>query len=204
MKKSEQTHYEWFFYAMSFLGLAKIGCRELINQKYRDKDFLTEDLLYGAEESNSRFLLIPIFFNVKHSLELFIKTVGVNIDGEYRDKHDLDYLLKDLKSRVKNLFKNRNKNEIFQKIEDLKSIVKKYFLYNFLENMNPIRDYNNELFRYPSSKRGINISQELEKFDSTKVGEILNDIKKIHILFISIRGLTNSTKLGHPNPGSWS
>ena len=70
--------------------------------------------------------------------------------------------------------------------------------------MNPIRDYNNELFRYPSSKRGINISQELEKFDSTKVGEILNDIKKIHILFISIRGLTNSTKLGHPNPGSWS
>ncbi len=201
MKKSEQTYYEWFFYAMSFLGLAKIGCRELIDQKYRDKDFLTEDLLYDTE---SRLLLIPIFFNFKHALELFIKAVGVNIDSNYWNEHDLDYLLEDLESRVKNLFKNENKNEVFQRIEELKLIVKKYFLYNFLENMKPIKDYNNELFRYPSSKRGIKISQELENFDTTKVKEILDDIKNIHRLFILIRGITNSTKLGHPNPGSWS
>ncbi len=187
MKKSEQTHYEWFSYAMSFLGLAKIGCRELINQKYRDKDFPTEDLLYGTEESHSRLLLIPIFFNFKHALELFIKVVGINIDGMYWPEHNLDCLLEDLESRVKNLFKNSNENKVFQKSNELKSIVKKYMR---------LEDYENLFYRYPNSK--------IENFDTTKVKEILDDIKKTHELFIWIRGITNSTKLGYPNPGSWS
>ena len=167
--------------------MAKIGCRELIDQKYRDGNPLTEDLLYGTEESNSRYLLIPIFFNFNHALELFIKGVGVNIDGNYWNEHDLDYLLKDLEPRVKNLFKNRSENEVFQKIEELKLIIKKYIRFE---------DYKNVLFRYPNSK--------IENFNTTKVEEILNDIKKIHRLFVSIRGKVNSTKLGHPNPGSWS
>lgn len=202
-KKSDQTHYEWIFYALSFIGLAKIGCRELIDQKHRDRSSLAEDLLYGTEESNSRLLLISVFFNIKHALELFIKVVGVNIDRGYWKEHDLNYLLEDLESRVKNLFKNRNENKVFQKIEELKPIVKKYFLCSFLGNMEPIGDYENKLFRYPSSKTKTIIS-EIENFDTTKVKEILNDIKEIHRLFILIRGKVNYTKLDPPNPHGWS
>lgn len=183
MKKSKQTHYEWIFYAMSFLGLAKIGCRELIDQKYRDGNPLMENSLYGTE----KFLLIPILFNFKHALELFIKGAGVSIDGNYWNKHDLDYLLKDLEPRVKNLFKNRGENKVFQKIEELKLIIKKYIRFE---------DYKNVLYRYPNSK--------IENFDTIKVEKILHDIKKTHGLFVSIRGKVNSTRLGLPDPGSWS
>lgn len=187
MKKSEQTHYEWLFYAISFLGLAKIGCKELIDQKHRDKKSLTEDLLYGTKESNSRFLLISIFFNLRHALELFIKGVGVNIDGNYWNTHDLDNLLKDLESRVKNLFKNRNEDKVFQKIEELKSIMKKYIR---------LEDYGNVLFRYPNSK--------IDNSYTTKVPEILSDIEKIYKLFFLIKGRVNPTRLGLPDSGSWS
>lgn len=187
MKKSEQTHYEWIFYAMSFLGLAKIGCRELIDQKYRDGSPLMEDLLYGTKESNSRLLLISIFFNIKHALELFIKGVGVNIDGNYCNKHDLDYLLKDLESRVKNLFKNRNDDKVFQKIEELKSIMKKYI---------SLEDYKNVFSRYPNSK--------IDNLYTAKVEEILSDTDKIHRLFFLIKGKVNSARLGLPDPSSWS
>lgn len=204
MKKSKQTHYEWTFYFMSFIGLAKIGCREFIDQKYRDRNSLTQDLLYVTEESNSRLLLISIFFNLKHALELFIKEVGVNINRKYWNKHDLDYLFKDLESRVKDLFNNRKDDKVFQKIEELKPIVKKYFLCSFLKNMKTIEDYENLLFRYPSNKRGIKISSEIENFDTAKVEEILSDIEKIHRLFFLIQGRVNPARLGLPDSGKWS
>ena len=175
MKKSEQTHYEWLFYAMSFLGLAKIGCKELIDQKYRDRKPLTENLLYDTE---SRFLLIAIFFNVKHALELFIKGLGVIIDRNYRNIHNLNDLLKDLEIKVKELFKNKKDDKVFQEIEDIKSIVKKYIR---------LEDYKNELFRYPTNR--------IEDFNETKVEEVLNDIKEIHKLSFLIKGRVNSTKL---------
>lgn len=188
MKKSQQTHYEWLFYAMSFLGLAKIGCKELIDQKYKEKDSLTENyLLYGNEESNSRSLLIPIFFNVKHALELFIKGMGVNIDRNYLHTHDLNNLLGDLESRVKELFKSKKNDKVFQKIEELKPIIEKY---------TGLEDYKNILYRYPNSK--------IDNLHTTRVEEILSDIEKIHKLFFLIKGIVNSARLGLPDPCSWS
>lgn len=188
MKKSRQTHYEWLFHALSYLGLAKIGCEELIYQKYKDKNSLTENyLLYDNEESNSKLLLIPISFNIRHSLELFIKGMGVNIDRNYLHTHYLNDLFEDLELRVKELFKSKKHDKVFQEIENLKLIAGKY---------SRLEDYKNELFRYPNDK--------IKDFNTTKAKEILNDIKKIYKLFFLIKGRVNSTRLGLPDSGSWS
>ncbi len=198
MKKSSKTHYSWLFYAEGFLGLAEKGCKELIHQNYKDKRSLNDMLLYGDKYSQSRLLLIPIFYNIKHAVEIFIKGTDIGLDSKYWHSHNINYLMGNLESRVKDFVKNENKHQILEKIDKVKPIIERYFTCAFLDGLSGVEDYQNELFRYPESKNRTiskytdylkepNVFTEFHKFDRKKIEHILRDIEQIHELFILIR-----------------
>lgn len=207
IQQSNSSKYEWIFYAYSYLGLARIGCNELINQKYRNKRSLMDDLLYGTKKSMSRYLLISIFFNIKHALELLIKGSGVNLDRKYWKSHDIDFLLNDFERRVKTFLNLKHEDKIFKKISEIKPIIQKYFCCEFLEGIKGAKDFQNELFRYPESSdkslasysdffKKSNIFEQLENFDIAKIKMTLEDIDKIHRLFAIIQSRISLSKMG--------
>lgn len=207
MSGFSKSHYEWLFYAEGYLGLAKIGCLELLNQYYRDNKSLTDDLLYGSEVSDLQLLLIPIFFNIKHSLELFIKGTGVALDKKYLKDHNIDLLLKDFRVRLSAFPELKSDLELDKRVGKLEPIIKKYFLCEFFKNIKGASDFQNELFRYPESRdpalseltsfyKSPGIFDELRNFQNSDLQKILEDIKDIHNVFALVRSRLGLIKLG--------
>lgn len=208
IKNSASGKYEWFFYANSYLGLARIGCLELIKQGYREKNSLINDLLYGSEYSQLKLLLIAIFFNIKHALELFIKGAGVNLDKKYWEEHDIDFLLADLEKRIKSLNIFKNKDEISSKVLALKPVISDYLSCYLLDGVRKMkyRDFHNLVFKYPESRNPTlnkylnffekdNIFDDLRKFNKLGIKIVLKDIDKIHEIFSILDYRITSAKI---------
>lgn len=92
---------------------------------------------------------------------------------------------------------------------DIKEHIKKSYRNLYLkEELNallnlPIKAKDNEKPKWSYDLLN-GLKNKLENFDTTKVEEILNDIKNIHRLFTLIRGKVNSTRLGLPSTTNWS
>lgn len=177
--KSTATQYDWLTFAFSFLCLAKIGCMELVDQKYR-KHEINAKSKYGLNtEYNQKTLLISIIFNVKHSLEVFIKALDVATGGNYETDHNIDTLFEKAKNKINNKLKGKGFKKVVQKaFEELKLIIKKYFncemIKDSLKNISfPIRDTKNTLFRYPEVeipvKINLNFMDIFKNFDNKKI-----------------------------------
>ena len=185
--KKETTRlskYDWMMYARSYLKMAQIGIEELKNQKYIDPGL---DRIFFYEE---KLILIPVIWNLKHAIELIIKTLGITIDKQYFTEHNLDILKVDLEKSLKELGIEKPK-----KIEDLAIIIDKYYKCEFwnkkLIKTGNVFDVKNDIFRYPESKTSFksNILQILKDIPfndearySRETEELSDDIKELKSL----------------------
>jgi len=177
-RPAKKIKYEWLWYAHSFLELARIGCENLLRQNYKRNDNMVF-MLY-----NSKKLLISIFFNIKHSLELFLKALDINLTEHFLPIHDIESLLCDLKKNIeKTIPRSEHRKRILNKFKEGESLFKKYIFCQILKE-GKIEDTNNVVFRYPEDN-GVNfdVTEKMKNFDREEINEILRDINKFNNLF---------------------
>lgn len=184
---TERTRYEWVSFTRSYLSLARIGLEELKNKHYIRKCSFEYDFEY-----NNKHLLIPIIFNIKHSIELIIKSLGVNIDKKYAWGHNLKNLIKDLQSKMPKIKKQN-------KIKEFVKLVFKYYKCKFWSNkivgQSDIIDRKNDIFRFPDNDANFILDLILFKNISQKeTDELLNDIKKLNALLGILSSQISKTK----------
>jgi hypothetical protein len=186
---------EWLYFSQSYLSFAKLGCQELLTPGH--SKFNSNNRFYYSE----RDILIPILFNVKHGIEIFIKTLCIFLYGNYNgDSHDIKSLFLELEQKIRESFqsnkikpveKNKDKiteddiGEIMHILKELERIINEFYEIIILEknikNSATIKDKENDFLRYPDSKSlTVNwkkIFSSIDKpGDSTKPKEILNSI----------------------------
>jgi len=180
-RPAKKIKYEWLWYAHSFLELARIGCENLLRQNYKRNDNMVF-MLY-----NSKKLLISIFFNIKHSLELFLKALDINLTEHFLPIHDIKSLLCDLKKNIeKTIPQSEHRKRILDKFKEGESLFKKYIFCQILKE-GKIEDTNNVVFRYPEDN-GVNfdVAEKMKNFDREEINEILRDINKFNNLFHTV------------------
>lgn len=192
----KETKDNWREFAQSFLLLAKLACQELEDKRENKHSKTTRhdpqefNLLYTHSD-----LFISIIFNVKHGLEIFIKTIRVISTCDYKTGHDIKKLFDDLKEtlpkEIKPLkdikgdeIKQEDIDAIPNNLKDLENLILKFYHCDFLnENKNVVDIYDemNDVFRYPENKAKVKI--DLNSVDDNLIKAIHEDIDKIYRLF---------------------
>lgn len=167
---------DWAQFTLGYLHLARLACLEIKGKKY------TESIKEGDDEFGTKSIYIPALFNLKHGIEIFLKTFSIEfLNKESIDQsdysHDIENIFSKLKDNIgekrlrgaiekyeKENPKNRellSAKSIFDKLEDL---VKKYQNLDFLKEKIGtdyiIRDTDNTAFKYPANNLSILIDYE--------------------------------------------
>ncbi len=164
------SKYEWMSYATSYLSMARIGIEELISQNYIRKTSFEH--LFSYENKG---LLIPIIYNIKHAIEIIVKSLGININKQYLISHDLNDLANDLKIKMPEIKKPKIVNEF-------SVIINKYYKCEFwdkkLINTAKILDVKNDIFRFPDNSAAFVIDLEvLKTINCNEIQELQDDIR---------------------------
>lgn len=168
-----------FFYG--FLNIAKISLNELKKRKNIGKMIWfpkkQKKPLYHLTDMG---LWVAIIWNIKHTIELLIKTLSIQVDKEYLKIHGLNSLMKDLEERLED--KTRKKS-----INQLKRIVEKYYRSEIFVGkilVKPGIDFENDIFKYahnkPKAKIDFRVFNNLLKKDVTVVEK---DIESLRFIF---------------------
>jgi hypothetical protein len=177
--------------------LAKLACQELEDGREKKHNKATRFDSLGAYPYEHEELFVPIIFNVKHGLELFVKTLKIISTKNYKIGHDVKVLFKDLKSSFpENIqtIKDSRGNEITQEdidkiplsLDELEKLILKYYHCEFISDQKVVNIYDreNDVFRYPENKAEVKINLDL--VDENGIKEIHGDIDKIYRLFNDI------------------
>lgn len=184
--------YNWVLFSQSYLRLALLGCQELLDGKHKKSYELTLGLRYNIED-----LFIPIIYNTKHGIEIFIKTFKFILDEKLgkddRNHNSLelfeafkkeirknkDTIIKEIKAEFSKKPESANLevadkdlNNIEAFLNSLSQIIEKYhhceFLKNKISNNFEIEDHENTAFRYPENNLKITLDY----------GSILSELKR--------------------------
>ena len=86
---------EWLHFSWSYLELAEISCDYWVI-RLKDNNNFSKNYPGFSMPTNARSFL-PIIFNIKHSLELFLKRVSVSLDEKIEHVHDIKELSRTIK-----------------------------------------------------------------------------------------------------------
>ncbi len=178
-KTYNNTYQGVFFYG--FLNIAKNSLNELKKRKNIGKMiWFPRKQKKPVYHLTDLGLWVAIIWNIKHAIELLIKTLGIQVDKEYLKTHDLDSLMKDLEERLED--KTRKKS-----INQLKKTVEKYYRCEIFAGkilIKPGIDFENDIFKYahnkPKAKIDFRVFNNLSKKDVTAVEK---DIKFLRFIF---------------------
>ena len=174
MSKRYDKKYDWVKFSQSYLCLARLGCQELLGEKYNITGFISKhDLKYGIPD-----LFVPILFDIKHGIEIFIKTLKIILaDQLYKNEkmHNISELfvvLKEqmMKHKIVELIKkeySENPNDINLQLvskdvdrlatflENLEKLIYRYYhcavIKEKISDDFIIEDIDNSAFRYPEN-----------------------------------------------------
>lgn len=136
---------DWLIFTKAYLNIAELALKE-INPKIGNKYNSCKKVIYDSD------LLIPIIYNIKHSIELFIKMLEITLSCKSLGKeyygHDLDTLMNKYKKREKPKFK------------DLKKIISDSYDKN--KNNYYLKEAN-ELLKYINSSDFVDLEKNFEK-----------------------------------------
>jgi HEPN domain-containing protein len=194
MKKADK--YDWLEFAQSFLLLAKLACQELEDAREKKHSKITR---FDPPEMNFSYqhtdLFVPIVFNVKHGLEVFVKTLKIISTKNYKEGHDLKDLFSNLKDSLPKKIKpikDQRGNKVTQEdidnissnLDDIEKLVLKYYHCEFInsgQKVVNIYDKMNDVFRYPDNKAETKINFDL--VDENLIKDIHGDIDNIYRFF---------------------
>lgn len=194
----EDAKYQWLSFAQSYLLLAREACQELLDSRAtKHSKVVSSDWNLPYQPAD---LFIPIIFNVKHGIEIFLKTLCLVSGKEYiGDSHDLYQLFEDLKAKIPvNLSPVNDKDgnvvsedEIKQFPDRMSSLEKVILKYHHCEVLNGanrrvinIYDRLNDVFRYPDNKATVEI--DFAVIDAQTIENTLVDIDLIYTTLNSI------------------
>lgn len=126
-------------------------------------------------------LWVAIIWNIKHAVELIIKTTGLNIDQEYLGTHNLKILLEDLEAKMGGRWTAVTKNR-------LKKVVKKYYRSAIFTGRKivSVEDMKNDIFRYTNNHAKTNIDFSVfDKITRRDITVIEKDLKFLEDLFFT-------------------
>lgn len=158
MKKinsNKNKHYHWLMSADMYFATTVILCKKLEESFISDINCLNDDQKIGKycgfNSSNPDYeLLMPIVFNLKHSIELYLKALSMIFESsnQYVPNHDLENQLNDLISVLNSKGVDGGLLKLLD--EDIRQVINKYYYGTYAfnnTNINP--DLKNEAERYP-------------------------------------------------------
>lgn len=179
IEKATAEKWDWFFIAKSYLALAYIGIKEIKERKYCKQPNVLWRI--SRQVYDGKLLLVPILWNLKHGIEIILKSLNISISGEYMWGHNSAELKECLQASLKKLRINNNTY-----IDELSKLVSKYYLCEFwnrklVGNQN-IKDSDNDFFRYAEGLNGSVLN--LRKFQTVsekEIDELLSDIELLNL-----------------------
>jgi len=203
--KQEYNEINWFQFLNSFLDLVELACKEMDDPKHFE-------IIGGIEIKYNTGLNVAIIYNMKHAIEIFIKTlirIADNSSKEEIKKHDMDYLFQLLKTRMENgdikkvirkldygkdelaSFAQQEIKEFETYTTEIQKIINYYYKLEFL-NKNDITaiDTENTAFKYPENITQINA--QINYFDfffnyNLDIQKIREDVRNLKMHLNSIK-----------------
>jgi len=160
----------WYTFTLSFLLLSDIGCDNFLSTKI---------------DSLDKSLALSIIFNLKHSLEIVMKTISYDVSGNnIAEIHDVQDLLQKLKDKIK---KHKNAKKIKEHLDKFEKYLIKYckleLFNNAFKTAITLNDKKNILFKYPETNGNlfidINYSILINKITKSDIRDIKKDISEI-------------------------
>ena len=190
--------YDWAIFASSYFLIAKLACQELLSEREK-KHSMSGNLNTPYQPKD---LYVSILFNIKHGIEVFVKTLSVFAYGKYEKGHDIKLLFKDAEEKISKLNpKPRQKgfyddisqddiNASFKDLRKIENLVLYFFQLDFLKqklgNDFIINDTLNDFLRYPDSKASIRIDWGTVlsyRILPSDIQEILTKLNDLYALF---------------------
>ncbi len=180
--KSNLSKVEWQFIAESYLALAYSGIEKLknyIHLSIPEKEECNKKERGWYRAYAAQLLLITIVWNIKHALEIVLKTHSVNFQGTYLKTHNLN----DLKKELAKIFKIDKDNQD-KKIDEFVKLVDKYYKMEMFDcKLSNVFDPDNDFLRYPEgSKMGVQLDLYLfGKITEKEIDQLVEDIKLVDL-----------------------
>jgi len=179
--------YDWAIFAQSYFLIARLACQELLNtQNKKHSKSRNRDIPYTPAD-----LFVAILFNVKHGIEVFIKTLSLFAYGEYREGHDIRELFIEVKQKISKLNLTPSKpvyydavtkediNNSLRDLDKIETFVSYFYTLDLLKSKigqhYKIKDTQNDFLRYPDNKAEVQV--DWGTVLSSGIAEI--DIKEI-------------------------
>jgi hypothetical protein len=191
--------YDWAVFAYSFLLIAKLACQELLldeGQKKHNKATPPPNTPYKPAD-----LFISIVFNIKHGIEVFIKTLGIFAYGTYNDNsHNIHSLFEDAKTKISQLelkpikttgdtVSQKDIDNLPEDLNKIEELIEYFFTLDFLKSKigtyHKIIDIKNDVFRYPDNSATVQITwdsvlhNQINEDDIKKLLEKLDQVYKL-------------------------
>ncbi len=172
--KEVKSAKHWGSLAKGYLLLSEQGFLYLQSKKQSGNFHVGSNVKYSLEDGN---MIIASIWNLKHGLELVVKSLGVYFDNQYWNDHDLLSLFNNVKNKI--IY-----NSLERDITVLENLVKKYHGCKFSKKTH-FDDINNNYLRYPEigvAFLDYSFVHDLKKDD---IEQFLNDIfntRRVHDL----------------------
>lgn len=172
-KFSVRYNKSWASWGAGFLLLAKQNMNRLREEENIGKQKNGRKSIYMLSDG---FSIVASIWNIKHGIELLIKSLGIKINKQYFISHDLNFLIQELDSIIKNCCEKKILNKF-------KKIVYKYYNCEFSKKTYFL-DTENTLFKYPEIKGEKNLDysfvHDFKKRDLDKMIKEIDEIIDLH------------------------
>ncbi len=146
-ESKSNKHYYWAVMPDIYIATALILCKEMKVNNLSGCGGVIKGLKLRSAHLDEE-LVLPLVFNFKLGVELYIKSLGIIDYGKYKKTHDLKLLLNELLISVK---KTKNEKAIGRLYKDTWPIIKKYYYGRYIPSKkgSNFADKRNEAERYP-------------------------------------------------------
>lgn len=188
-KTESLERFEWFNFAVSYLEASKVLF-------IRASEILDENTNEDIRKRPTP--LIPAYFNLNHSLELFIKTIQFKINGRFEFTHNIKKLGGTMKELILKVQQTKSEELVkwidrlsekfpglYQKGDQQKISALVDLFFDLVIKYHNIEDAGNEEYRYPvtSSNRFISSLFATKAITKVRLDQIIEDITVLEILF---------------------
>lgn len=117
----EQAQDDWLLFSSSYLNLANLACKEVIEERHayysRDKKTEGKRIDFFKKEN----LYIPTIYNMKHAIEIVIKTLNIVLSDELTSEawsHNQKDIFSLLRKQIKPKDLQDAKNALIKRVEN--------------------------------------------------------------------------------------